>query len=116
MEEISNRIKTAIEFLKDGFPFKVGELYLGISDNNCINVTGASKFIHMENINKEEAIKELDEIKSLFGKMISASEELKNFISDKQIKFNLDFDYGMGDVRICSEMHGLLKWEADIKR
>lgn len=116
MEEILGRIKTAIEFLKDGLPFKVGELYLGISEDNILNVTGASQYIDLKNITKQGAIKELEEIKLMFEKMTSVSFELKNFVSNKKVKFNLDFDYGMGDIRICSELNGILKWEADIKK
>jgi hypothetical protein len=114
MEEILGRIKTAIEFLKDGLPFKVGELYLGMSESNILNVTGASQYKHLENVTKHGVLEELEEIKFLFEKMLSVSTELKNFVSDKKIKFNLDFDYGMGDIRICSEIDGVLKWEVDI--
>ena len=38
MIEILGRIKTAIEFLKDGLPFKVGDLYLGIDSNSHIYI------------------------------------------------------------------------------
>ncbi len=116
MEEILGRIKTAIEFLKDALPFRVGELYMGISEYNCLNITGASQYIDMKNITKQGALQELKEIKSLFEKMVSISSELKSFIEDKQLKFNLDFDYGMGDIRICSEVNGVIHWEADIRK
>jgi hypothetical protein len=111
---MGDRIKNAIEFLKDGLPFKVGELYFGIDDSNYLNITGASKFIHLQNITKRTALRELNEIKSLFEEMVLSSVDLKDFIRDKQLKFNLDFDYGMGDIRICTEKSGILKWEAEI--
>lgn len=115
MEEILGRIKTAIEFLKDGFPFRVDKLYMGISEDGYLNITGVSQYTDLKYITKQGALSELSEIKFLFEKMVSISSELKDFASDKEIKFNLDFDYGMGSIRICSEMKDLLKWEYDIK-
>ncbi|GAA4314454.1 hypothetical protein GCM10023143_25320 [Compostibacter hankyongensis] len=47
--------------------------------------------------------------------MVLSSKELQEFIVGRQIKFNLDFDYGMGDIRICSEKNGVVKWKAEIK-
>ena len=40
MEEILRRIRTAIEFLKDNIPFRVGELYIGIDEGGFLNITG----------------------------------------------------------------------------
>jgi hypothetical protein len=114
MEEILSRIKTAIEFLKDGLPFKVGDLYLNINEDNILNVTGASQYIHLENITQQNALKELDEIKSIFEKMIFVSPELKKMVNGKKVKFNLDFDYGMGDIRICSEKDGIVTWQIEL--
>ena len=91
MEEILGRIKTAIEFLRDGLPFKVGELYLGMSEGNILDVEGISQYIDLKNVTKQGAMKELEEIKSMFEKMISVSFELKNFVSEKKVRYNLDF-------------------------
>lgn len=115
MEEMLGRIKTAIEFLKDNIPFRVGELYMGIDESGFLNITGASQSIDLKNITKQGALQELDEIKEMFWKMVSISSELKDFISNKQIKFNLDFDYGMGDIRICSENDGVVEWKVKLK-
>jgi hypothetical protein len=108
---MENRIRTAVEFLKDGLPFKVGALYLGLSEGEILNVTGVSQYIYLENITKQSATKELEDIKTLFEKMTFISSELKNFVSGKKVKFNLDFDYGMGDIRICSEKDGIITWQ-----
>ena len=115
MREILGRIETAIEFLKDNLPFRVGELYMGVDESGFLNITGTSQAIDLKNITMQRALKELDEIKSIFQKMVSVSPELKDFISDKQIKFNIDFDYGMGDIRICSEIDGVVKWQVELK-
>jgi len=111
----TGRIKTAVEFLKDGQSFSVGDLRLGI-ERNIINVTGWSQYSNLENLTKHIALKELDEIKTLFQQMIDASPELRIFIVGKKIEYNLYFDdYGKGSIIICSENDRALKWEMEFK-
>ena len=64
---------------------------------------------------KQRALIELEEIKSLFIKMVSASPELKDFLQNKQLEFSLDFNYGMGTIRICSEIDGVVKWKVELR-
>lgn len=107
-----NRIKTAIEFLKDGTPFTVGDIRLGVTEMGDIEVAGWSRYINFENLTKENSLKELDEIKSLFKEMIESSPELKMFIEGKDVLYSLYYDdYGKVSITICSEKKGVLKWE-----
>ena len=115
MDEILNRIKVAIEFLNEGIPFKVGDLYFGIDQSNVFNVTASTRSIDLKKINKSSVLLELDDIKSIFTKMKKASFELENFCKNKSIKFNIDYDYGMGDIRICSEENDVINWEYDVR-
>ena len=111
----TRRIKTAVEFLKDGQSFNVGDLRLGI-ENNTITVTGWSQYSYVENLTKNQALKELDEIKTLFNRMVNSSQELKDFIANKITEYNLYFDdYGKGSIIICSEKDGAIKWEMELK-
>ena len=112
---MEDRIKTAVEFLKDGQSFKVGDLRLGVEKPGCIYVTGWSTHNNLENLTKQIALKELQEIKGLFQKMVDVSTELKDFVQDKSIEFNLAFDYGQGAVGVCSEKDQKLNWEIDLK-
>ena len=103
----TERIKTAIEFLKDGQSFSVGDLRLEI-ENKIVTVTGWSQYSYIENLTKHQALKELDEIKISFKRMLDTSTELRNFIADKKIEYNLYFDdYGKGSIIICSEKDGV---------
>ena len=111
----TGRIKTAVEFLKDGQSFKVGDLRLGMQDETNMYVTGWSQYSNIENLTKHQALKELEEVKILFLRMVDASHELKSFIQKKNIKYNLAFDYRMGAIGICSEMDGVVKWEMELK-
>jgi hypothetical protein len=111
----NGRIKTAIEFLKNRQSFRVGDLRLGIEGHTVI-VTGWSQYIHINNISKHNALEELNEIKDIFERMIDESSELRIFIVNKKIRYNLYFDdYGKGSVIICSENNGDLKWEIELK-
>ena len=115
MEE-RKRIRTALEFLKDGQSFTVGELRLGAEKPGVIEATGWSQYINFANLTKQGCLRELEEIKALFYKMVDASPELKDFIKNKAIEFNLYFDdSGKGSIGLCSEKEGTLTWEADIK-
>ena len=115
MEDITKRIKTAVEFLKDGQSFNVGELRFGIGNSNCIYVTGWTQYLHLENLTKQLALKELNNIKTLFNRMVSTSTELRDFAQGKSIEYNLAFNYGQGAIGICTEKDGVLKWEHDLK-
>jgi hypothetical protein len=109
------RIKTAVEFLKEGQAFNVGDLRLGIEKNTVI-VSGWSQYSNIENLTPLQAMNELSEVKTLFMRMIDASQELKNFIANKKIEYNLFFDdYGKASIIICSEKNGAMNWSIDLK-
>lgn len=113
---MEGRIKTALEFLKDGQSFLVGELRLGVEIPGTIDVTGWSSYKNFANLTKQQSLKELEEIKAIFYRMVNVSPELKSFIENKSIKFNLYFDdYGKGSIGICSEKDKILAWETDLK-
>lgn len=111
----TERIKIAIEFLKEGQSFKVGDLRLGMSGKDKMYVTGWSQYIYIENLTKYEALQELEHIKTLFKQMVESSNELKKFIQDKSIKYNLAFYYGMGAINICSEKNEIVEWAIELQ-
>jgi len=109
-EELLSRIKAAIVLLPDGHTLKIGDLSLSCSDKNHLAVKGWT--IHnLDSMNKQIALSELQEIKSLFINMVDASSNLKDFINGMQIEFYLGYDYQLGSVGICSEINGEIKWE-----
>lgn len=110
----TERIDTAIKFLKEGKSFCVRDLRLSINGTHNIYVTGWSRYLNLENLTKYRALKELEEIKNVFNQMLNASENLRNFICDKEIKYSLGFNYGMGGIGICSERNGVIKWETEL--
>src|SRR5258708_4065163 len=108
---MNGRIKTAIEFLKEGKSFRVGDMRLGIDESGDIEVAGWSQFTNLENITQTTCTKELEEIKTLFTEMIEDSPELKEFIQGKSVLYSLYFDdYGKTWIAICSEKSGFIKW------
>ena len=113
---MERRIETALEFLKDGQSFTVGDLRLGVESPGIVKVTGWSRYNNFVNLTKQRSLKELEEVKTIFCKMVDASLRLKDFVKDKSIEFNLYFDdYGKGSISICSEKDGKIKWEIDLK-
>jgi len=113
MEE---RMKGALILLKAGKFFNVGGLKLSAEKKGVIEVTGWSHYNIFSNLTKTECLKELEEIKFLFKKMIENFSDLKSFIIDRDINYNLDFDdSGKGSIGICSEKKGILVWETELK-
>lgn len=107
-----NTIKTAVGFLSNNEPFLIDSLRLNINNRGVIEITGWSSLTDFKDVAKREALKELNEIKSLFFKMVNSSEELKRFIDGKSLKFNLWFDdYGKASIEICSEEDGVIYWK-----
>lgn len=104
----------ALEFLKDGQSFKLGDLRLGMNGNCDMYITGWTQFESIENLTKSEALHELDIIKNMFQQILDQSQELKDFIEGKRIKYNLAFNYGMGAIGICSESCGVIEWETKL--
>jgi hypothetical protein len=101
----------ALEFLKEGKFFKVGALNLNALEKGILNVTGYSRYNSLSNISEAKYLEEINEIKFIFKKMINSSAELGNFIKDKKVIFNLDFDdAGKTSILICSESSGKITW------
>jgi hypothetical protein len=112
---MENRLKIALEFLKDRQSFSVGDLRLGIDNYDCLVVTGWSKYSNFTNLTKKNSIQELEEIKSLFSEMLNSSADLKKFAEKKCIEYVLSFDdYGKASIDICSENNGVLKWQIEL--
>lgn len=116
MEDIKERINTAMSVLLEGLPFRIGDLFLGFDNHGCLNVTAASRSVSLKGITKQSALDELVEIKELFSKLLSMSDSFRTFVTTTEIQYNLDFDYGMGDIRICSERNGFVEWHYQINR
>lgn len=114
-EELRHRIKNALILLVDGQSLKVGDLTFGCKDKTNFSVSGWTNNNLLENVTQQTALTELNEIKSLFSKMVDTSNELADFIKDKQINYCLGYDYGMGSIGICNEMDGQLKWETELR-
>jgi len=114
-QELKHRIKSALIILQDYGSFKVGELTFNTTDEKSFSVTGWTLKTELKNVTKRIALNELNEIKSLFKKMVQASPELSVFVDQRQIEFNLGYDYGMGGIGICSEINGQINWETEIK-
>lgn len=113
---MKERIRTALEFLKDGQSFTVGQLMLQEEKSGVLEVMGWSQYINFANLTKLNCLVELQEIKALFFEMVDASSELKDYLIDKYKVFTLCFDDdGKCSIRLCSEQDKKIIWEVDIK-
>lgn len=105
-----SKVDIAVEFLQEGKSFKVDDLRLGMKENQRMYVTGCSQYSNISNITKSIALKELNEIKELFGVMVASSETLRSFIKNKNIEYNFAYNYGMGAIGICTEINNEVIW------
>jgi hypothetical protein len=106
-DELQQRIKSAIILLADGHSLMIGDLTFGRKNKKHFSVTGWTLKNDLENLTAE--------IKMLFTKMKISSNELADFLKNRQIEFCLGFDYGMGAIGICKETNGHFTWETDLK-
>jgi hypothetical protein len=112
---MENRIKIALEFLKDGQSFTVGDLRLGMSSSNLLTITGWSRYLNFSNLTKGNSLNELAEVKDIFSDMVTSSDDLKRFIVDKSIEYILCYDDGgKASIDICSEIDGIVKWKIEL--
>ena len=114
-DEVKIRLKNAILLLADQQSYKVGDITLSSKDQN-ISVTGWTNSIALENITKQQVLADLSETKIIFDNMVKCSNEFEHFIKDKQIIYQISFDYGMGAVGICSETNKHLVWDTELKK
>lgn len=113
---MSNRIETVIEFLKDGQSFYMENLAFEMEGRETVVVIGWSAFINLTNLTKQAAIKEFNDIKSTFNKILEDSQNFRNFIANKSIKYKLCFDDGgKASIDICSEKNGVINWLIDLR-
>ncbi len=109
-----NRIMAALEFLKDKQGFKVGGLYLA-SRKDMIVVVGQTNYNDPDYLNKRIAAKELENVKAEFSEYRNLVKEFNDYFADKEIKFCLAYDYGMGGIELCNELNGKINWTYNIK-
>jgi len=113
---MENKIDIAIEYMSENRSFKVGDLRLGANDLNEIEVAGWSNYLDLKNITKQIAFKELQEIKSIFSKMLEGSDNLKSFLIGKNIKYVLYYDdAGKASITICTEENGIIVWRGPVR-
>ncbi len=113
---MERRIKIALEFLKDGHYFSVGEIRLGVKESNIVEVTGWSKYTNLTNLSKDKCLKELMELKSQFASMVDSSQDLRVFIENKSIEYSFFYDDDdKGSTLVCSERYGVVSWDIDLK-
>lgn len=112
---MKERIKIALEFLKNGQSFTVGDLRFSMSSPDLLSVTGWSQYLNFSNLSKANSLNELAEIKKIFSDMVVASDDLKGFISNKSIEYVLCYDDGgKASIDICSEMDGHITWKVQL--
>ena len=111
MENLKNKLRLAIELLKDGKSILVDGLRFETNENGDIVIIGWSQYLNLQNLTKAIAIAELEAIKLAFYEMQKASSEFESFIKSTPIKFYLYFDdYGKVSIAVCSEKDGVIEF------
>ena len=113
-EELIRRIKNAIILLSEKHSVQVGDLTFYCQDETHLSVAGATHNNLLENVTRQSAIAELEDIKSLFSKMVDNSQELRDFTQGMEVEYSLYYNYGMGSIQICKEHAGHITWEAEL--
>jgi hypothetical protein len=104
-----NALKILFEVLKEQEFFKVGDLLLGYKEN-VFSVTGWTHSYYLENVSKENALKDLALVKEKFKELIKKSIELSAFVEDKKVEYYLSFDTGKASIGVCKEVDDKIQW------
>lgn len=89
----------------------VGDVLLGCEGEDELTVTGWTQSTSLARVSKKSALNELRDVKGIYGEIIKACPSLLALAGKKKVWFCLGFDYGMGAIRICTEMNGEIYWE-----
>ena len=111
---MNNRIEIAVEMLKEGRSFKLGDILLSASED-VMHVTSQTRSFSLDTMSQASALRELSEIKGLFEKMISKSSNLSEFAANKSLEFILTISAGMSNQPVCREHNGEVIWESALK-
>ncbi len=109
------RLKTAASLVRDGRSLPVGDVLLSSEDANTLSITGWTHFSSLASLSQQSALAELDEVKCIFRNMLEVCPDLLYLTGKKRVKFCLGLDYGMGAVRVCSEVDKQLVWEIELE-
>jgi hypothetical protein len=108
---MNERIKIAVEFLKDNKSFLIEDIRLSLDDNGRINITSWSHYSDLKNITQSSSINEIEELKEKYYQMVEDSAELREFEQGKRLKFTLCYyDVGKSSIDICSDVDNQLQW------
>lgn len=105
-----NRLNTAVEFLRDGMSFNVGDYVLGVINAETIFVNIYSDYAMVQNLNRDIAKQEFYRKKSSFITLMNDAKIFNNYVKDKSIDFFLVVDTGNAGINICKEKGGVLEF------
>ena len=107
----SQRILAAIEVIEAGGFFNIEGLQFK-KLNGKLLVAGWSNYISIENINRNNALKELQTIKDIFHSILSESVKFKKYTSEFPIDYVLFCDdNGKTLVTVCEEIDNSIIWK-----
>lgn len=69
---------------------KVGDLRLGLKEQNCLVISGWSRYNNFTTLTKSKSLEELEDIKNTYNEMELLSYELKNFVEYRCKEFVLN--------------------------
>lgn len=112
IEQIKERLDSAIIMMDGGGGFDVGDIYLGhqlINGKRILHVSSDTKW-SLSALTKQLALQELNEIKDLFHHFQEISKEFMNFSEPCEVRYYLTYLSRMDDQEICMEMDGDIVW------
>lgn len=107
------RIDFALQVVDAGNSFRLDGIRMFKKAPSQIAFTGTSTARSLEEISKEMAKRELDEMTSYVVSLRELSPKLDEFLRNKDLIFNLGFQYGQGAVPIARATKKGFEWLRD---
>lgn len=107
-----DNLREKIWRIADGIPLNLDNVTIRIDKAGKLLVTKWANNFYLENITRQIAFQELQEVKSFYLDLCKSFREIKEIVTnnDLKVEYHVAYDTGKSGVGICSEIDGIIDY------
>ncbi len=109
------RYQLAVDRFREGHPLVFENLCLRLATEDEVHCSIAATW-QPESITHERAHADFEAASATVARLLQSSPEVASTIEDRDIRYELFHDYGMGAIRIATLDHGRVAWATGFPR